>query len=172
MLDRATEAAGARTADQLVERIEELQDELRTTKQRSKTGAASDGGRPNAQDLAGAPRQVGPAVRLVSWSGDAGSIDELKATPATVRSALGDGVIALGLDADEPLQLFVTVSDDLVAKGVAAGVRCVQAAAAAIDGAGRRAAADGAREGDPSGGARRYEALAAIKAALARAGSG
>ena len=45
---------------------------------------------------------------------------ELQASPRAVRAELGDGVIALGLDADEP-QLFVTVSDDLVARGISAG---------------------------------------------------
>ena len=167
-LERAADAVGARTPDQLEERIAALQDELRTTKQRLKTGAASGGGRPNAQDLAGRAEEVAPAVRLVSWSGDAGSIDELKGYARDVRSALGDGVIALGLDADEP-QLFVTVSDDLVAKGVAAGA-LVQAAAAAIDGRG------GGRPQMAQGkGTRREgldEALAAIKAALARASTG
>jgi alanyl-tRNA synthetase len=43
-------------------------------------------------------------------------------------------VIALGLDADEP-QIFVTVSDDLVARGISAG-ELVREAAAAIDGKG------------------------------------
>ena len=36
------------------------------------------------------------------------SMDALKAAARDVRGALGSGVIALGLDADEP-QLFVTV---------------------------------------------------------------
>ncbi len=44
------------------------------------------------------------------------SMDALKAAARDLRGALGSGVIALGLDADEP-QLFVTVTDDLVARG-------------------------------------------------------
>ena len=43
-------------------------------------------------------------------------------------------MIALGLDADEP-QLFVTVSDDIVERGVAAG-DLVRIAVPAIDGKG------------------------------------
>jgi alanyl-tRNA synthetase len=43
-------------------------------------------------------------------------------------------VIALGLEGDEP-QIFVTVSDDLVARGVSAG-NLVKEAVAAIDGRG------------------------------------
>jgi len=73
-------------------------------------------------------------------------------------------VIALGLEGDEP-QLFVTVSDDLVDKGVAAGA-LVQGAVAAIDGRG------GGRPQMAQGkGTRREglgEALATIKATLAR----
>jgi alanyl-tRNA synthetase len=71
------------------------------------------------------------------------------------------GVIALGLDADEP-QLFVTVSPDLAERGVLAG-GLVQAAMASIDGRGggraemaqgkgaRRAGLAAALEGVPGG---------------------
>jgi len=61
-------------------------------------------------------------------------MEELKAYAKDVRSALGPGVIALALVADEP-QLFVTVSDDLVARGTAASA-LIQAGAPAIDGKG------------------------------------
>ena len=44
------------------------------------------------------------------------------------------GAQVLGLDADEP-QIFVTVSDDLVGRGISAGA-LVQKAVAAIDGKG------------------------------------
>jgi alanyl-tRNA synthetase len=163
-LDRAADAVGARTPDQLEERIAALQDELRTTKQRLKAGAAAGGGRPKPEELAGRAEEVSPGVRLVTWTGDAGSIEELKGYARDVRSALGDGVIALGLDADEP-QLFVTVSDDLVGKGVAAGA-LVQGAIGAIDGRG------GGRPQMAQGkGTRREglgEALATIRTSLAR----
>ena len=77
-------------------------------------------------------------------------------------------MIALGLDADEP-QLFVTVSDDLVARGIAAG-SLVQGAVAAIDGKG-----GGRPEMAQGKGTRREglgDALAAVRAAAAaRAGA-
>jgi alanyl-tRNA synthetase len=52
-----------------------------------------------------------------------------------VRSALGKGVIAAGLDDPEQPQLFVTVSDDLVAQGVSAS-DLVREAVAAFGGKG------------------------------------
>jgi alanyl-tRNA synthetase len=58
----------------------------------------------------------------------------MKGAAKDLRGVLGSGVIALGLDADEP-QLFVTVSDDLVARGISAG-ELVGAAVASIDGRG------------------------------------
>jgi alanyl-tRNA synthetase len=87
----------------------------------------------------------------------------LKAWARDVRGALGSGVIAVGLDADPP-QLFVTVSDDLVATGVSAAA-LVAAALPAIDGkgGGRAEMAQGRgtrREGLPA-------ALDAVRAALA-----
>ena len=79
-------------------------------------------------------------------------MDALKGFAKDVRGALPSGVIALGLDADEP-QLFVTVSDDLVARGIAAG-SLVQGAVTAIDGrgGGRPEMAQG--KGTPARGAR------------------
>ncbi len=47
-------------------------------------------------------------------------MDDLKAWAKEVRSTLGSGVIAAALEDDEQPQLFVTVSDDLVAEGVSA----------------------------------------------------
>ena len=48
------------------------------------------------------------------------SMDALKAAARDLSAVLGSGIVALALDADEP-QLFVTVSDDLVARGISAG---------------------------------------------------
>jgi alanyl-tRNA synthetase len=79
-----------------------------------------------------------------------------------VRAELGDGVIALGLDAEEP-QLFVTVSDDLVSRGVSAGA-LVRIGAPLIDGRG-----GGRPEMAQARGQRREalpEALDAIRGAL------
>ena len=64
----------------------------------------------------------------------------MKGVAKDVRGALGSGVIALGLDGDEP-QLFVTVSDDLVGarasrRATSSARRCRRSTAAAA--AGRR----------------------------------
>ncbi len=95
-------------------------------------------------------------------------MDALKGFAKDVRGALPSGVIALGLDAEEP-QLFVTVSDDLVARGIAAG-SLVQGAVTAIDGRG-----GGRPEMAQGKGTRREglgDAIAAVRAAAAaRAGA-
>ncbi|MEO5965528.1 MAG: alanine--tRNA ligase-related protein, partial [Candidatus Limnocylindrales bacterium] len=162
VLERAATTIGARTPDALEERIVALQDELRATKQRLKAGAAA-GGRPKPSELAGRAEEVAPGVAFVSWTGDLESIDALKAYGKDVRGSLASGVIALGLDADEP-QLFVTVSDDLVARGIAAG-SLVQGAVTKIDGRG-----GGRPEMAQGKGTRREglgDAIAAVRAATA-----
>jgi alanyl-tRNA synthetase len=133
-LAAAAEAAGAQTPDALPDRIRALQDELRETKRRMKAAAASGGGLPTARELAGRAVEVAPGVVVVAFSGPYDSIDTLKAASKDLRGILPSGVIALGLEADEP-QLFVTVSDDLVARGVSAG-DLVREAVGAIDGRG------------------------------------
>ena len=72
-------------------------------------------------------------------------MDALKAASKELRAALGSGVIALVLDADAP-QVWVTVSDDLVERGISAG-DLVKVAVGAARGEGRRPAADGAGDG-------------------------
>ena len=58
----------------------------------------------------------------------------MKGYAKELRSALGANVIALGLEADEP-QVFVTVDETAVAKGIAAG-DLIKLAVGAIDGKG------------------------------------
>ena len=106
---------------------------------------------------------VADGRRAVIAAIPAGSLDELKGLARDTRGVLGDGVIALGLDADEP-QLFVTVSDDLVAQGLSAG-DLVRNAMPLLDGKG-----GGRPEMAQGRGTRRDalpEALAAIRSALA-----
>ena len=86
------------------------------------------------------------------------SMDALKASARDVSGALGSGVVALGLDADEP-QLFVTVSDDLVGRGISAG-DLVTAAMPALEGRG------GGRPGMAQGRGTRREGLADALAAI------
>jgi len=89
-------------------------------------------------------------------------MDALKAAARDVSGSLGTGVIALGLENDEP-QLFVTVSDDLVERGISAG-DLVTLAMPALEGRG------GGRPGMAQGRGTRREgltdALAAIRAHL------
>jgi len=131
-LELAAEAAGAQSTEALPDRIRALQDELRETKRRLRAGGGA--ALPKPGELAAAAEEVAPGVRLASFAGPYDSIDALKAAAKDVRGVLDSGVIALGLDADEP-QIFVTVSDDLVARGISAG-ELVREAAAAIDGKG------------------------------------
>jgi alanyl-tRNA synthetase len=131
-LAAATEAAGAQTVDVLPDRIKALQDELREAKRRLRAGAG--GGLPKSSDLAAQADDVAPGVRLVAFAGPYESVEAMKGAAKDLRGVLGSGVIAFGLDADEP-QLFVTVSDDLVARGIAAG-DLVREAVSAIDGRG------------------------------------
>jgi alanyl-tRNA synthetase len=132
-LAAATEAAGAQTVEVLPDRIRALQDELREAKRRLKAGAAS-GGLPKSSELATRAEEVAPGVRLVVFAGPYESVEAMKGAAKDLRGVLGSGVIALGLDAEEP-QLFVSVSDDLVARGIAAG-DLVRDGSSAIDGRG------------------------------------
>ena len=166
LLASVAERLGAQTVEAVPERIAALESELREVKRRLRAGAGA--ALPKAADLAAAAREVTPGVRLVSRAAPWASIDELKAAAKETRGLLPSGVIALGLDADEP-QLFVGVSDDLVALGIAAG-DLVRAAMEHLDGrgGGRPEMAQGRgsrRDGLPA-------ALEAIGVALAAVGGG
>jgi alanyl-tRNA synthetase len=165
ILAAAAEAAGANTADVLPDRIRALQDELREAKKRLRAGGGG-AALPRSSELAARAETLDGDVRLVAYVGPYESIDALKGAAKDLRGVLGSGVIALGLDADEP-QVFVTVSDDLVARGIAAG-DLVREAMTVIDGrgGGRPEMAQGKgtrREGLPA-------ALDAVRSRLTRAG--
>jgi alanyl-tRNA synthetase len=108
------ETAGARSAEHLAARIEELREQARS-------GRSAANGRPSAQTSVRAAERLPRAV-LVAQSGGFRSMEELKAWAREVRGALPSGVIVGGLDEPEGGQLFVTVSPDLVAEGVDAAV--------------------------------------------------
>ncbi|MEO8469198.1 MAG: alanine--tRNA ligase [Chloroflexota bacterium] len=133
-LDLAMAAVGAQTAETVPSKIAALQDELKDTKRRLKAGGGAGGGAPRAADLVARATEAGPGVRAVIASGDWGSMDGMKAVAKDLRGLIQSGVIALALEADEP-QVFVTVSEDLVARGFEAGV-LVRVAMASIDGKG------------------------------------
>jgi alanyl-tRNA synthetase len=167
MLERLAESLGATSVEAVPERIAALQDELRETRRRLRSGGGAVIPKPG--ELAAAAKQAGPGVPVVAYAGPFESIDALKGHAKDVRGLLGSGVVALGLDADEP-QLFVIVTDDLVARGLSAG-ELVRAAMPAIDGRG-----GGRPEMAQGKGARREgltEALQAVEEAVgARLGVG
>jgi alanyl-tRNA synthetase len=116
-LDRVAEQLGAQSIDRVEDRVVALQDELRETKRRLREGG---GGVPKPAELVAKAEEVAPGVRLVAATIPYESMDALKAASKEVRAELGSGVIAMFLDA-EPPQVWVTVSDDLVARGLSAG---------------------------------------------------
>jgi alanyl-tRNA synthetase len=141
--------------------VAELQSRVRELEKRLK--ASAGGGRLRPAELARAAEAV-DNTRLVAYAADFDSMEDLKAYARDVRDALGPGVIAIALDADEP-QLFVTVSEDLVARGVAAG-DLVRAAVPAIDGKGGGRAEMAQGRGTHREGLE--DALSAIRAQLTR----
>jgi alanyl-tRNA synthetase len=116
LLDAATEAAGARDADSLPERINELQQRNKELDRRLRAGG---GATLQPAQLARSAQAV-DGTRFIAYAAPFDSMKDLQSFARAVRAELGDGVIALALEADEP-QLFVTVSDDLVTRGVSAG---------------------------------------------------
>nr|MBA2756579.1 alanine--tRNA ligase [Chloroflexota bacterium] len=166
---RRIEAVTGVAADRLLrdrvaaaeDRVAALQEELGEAKRRLKAGAGAALPRPT--ELAAQAQEVAPGARVLTASLGYDSMDALKAAAKEIRAALGSGVIALILDADAP-QLWVTVSDDLVDRGVSAG-DLVKAAAGPLGakGGGRPQMAQGMgtrREG-------MAEALAAVRSAVA-----
>jgi alanyl-tRNA synthetase len=129
LLDEVTAEAGARDADALVDRVRELQERNRELERRLRAGRSTL----QPAELARTAETLG-GTRFVAYAGSFDSMKELQSFARAVRAELGDGVIALGLEADEP-QLFVTVSDDLVARGVSAGA-LVSTGAPVMDGRG------------------------------------
>jgi alanyl-tRNA synthetase len=166
LVDEAAAALGAQTPQAIRDRIAALQADLREARRRLREGGG--GGAQTPKDLASRAEDV-DGVRLVAAAGAWASIDELKAAAKALRALVGPGVIALALEADEP-QLFVTVSDDLVTRGLAAG-DLVRVAAGEVDGKGggrpEMAQARGSRrEGIPAA----LDAIrTAVRAALTRA---
>ena len=129
LLDRAAEAAGARTMDQLPARIAEM-------KSRGSRGGAAPGSDSATESPTALARSAAnvDGTRFLSYAAQFESMKDLQSYAKALRAELGAGVIALGLEADEP-QLFVTVSDDLVSRGVSAGT-LVGHGAQLIDGKG------------------------------------
>jgi alanyl-tRNA synthetase len=117
VLDRIAETVGATSVDGVPERVAALQDELRETRRRLRAGG---GGLPKATDVAATATEPAPGVKLVAHSAAFESAEQWKAFVKEIHAALGSGVIAVAFDAEVP-QMFVTVSDDLISRGISAG---------------------------------------------------
>jgi len=117
LLDRLGESLGVASVEAAPERVAALQEELRETRRRLRAGGS---GLPKAAELAAGAKEVAPGVRLVAQSNAFESAEQWKSYVKEIRAALGPGVIALAFDAEAP-QLFVTVSQDLVERGISAG---------------------------------------------------
>jgi alanyl-tRNA synthetase len=117
LLERIAETVGATSVDSAPERVAALQDELREVRRRLRAGGS---GLPRPADVVARAEEVAPGVRLVAHSGAFDSSEQWKGFVKEVRAALGSGVIAVAFDADAP-QIFVTVSPDLLERGISAG---------------------------------------------------
>ena len=124
ILDQAADVAGVKSLDQLPARITDL---------KSKGGRVQGVSTMPASQLAQSAQSV-DGTRFLAYAAPFESMKDLQSFARALRAELGLGVIALGLEADEP-QLFVTVSDDLVKRGVSAGA-LVGHGAPLIDGRG------------------------------------
>ncbi|MFN8520883.1 MAG: alanine--tRNA ligase [Chloroflexota bacterium] len=154
-VEDAAARAGAQTPNSLPGRIDELQARIKDLERRLKAGVA--GGVPRPGDAARAATIVGDKP-FVGLAAPFAGMDELKAYAKDVRGALGSGIIAIVLDDDAP-QVWVTVSDDLVARGVSAA-ELVGAAMGPLGGRG------GGRPGMAQGKGERREAIGAALDAM------
>jgi len=149
--------------EELVERVERLQTELRDLQkglaERKAQLASADAASyvEGAENLGGVP-VVGAVVR------DANA-ETLRALGNAIRARLGSGVVALVGVEGATASLFVTASDDAVRAGVHAG-NLVRAAAPLIGGKGGGAPAQAQGGGKDPGGAE--AALAAMRDVLAK----
>jgi alanyl-tRNA synthetase len=117
VLERVAEAVGATSVDAVPDRVIAMQEELREVRRRLKAGGSS---LPKPADLAARAEEVAPGVKLVAHSVAFDSPEQWKGFVKEIHAALGSGVIAVVSDSDAP-QIFVTVSSDLLERGISAG---------------------------------------------------
>ena len=156
-LERVADALGAQSPDAIEDRIAALQADVKRLRQQAQTRTT--------EPLVNVRERVGD-VDLLLYAVPFDGPDKMKAYSLYLRKVNPDAVIAVGMDADEP-QLFVSVPDALVARGVSAG-DLVRAAMPFVDGRG-----GGRPEMAQGKGSRRSglpDALAAIRGALAPEG--
>jgi alanyl-tRNA synthetase len=131
LLERIGEAVGTASLEAVPDRVAALQEDLRDARRRLRAGGS---GLPRATELVGRAQEVAPGINLVAHSGSFDSPERWKGFVKEIRAALPSGVIAVAFDADAP-QIFVTVSPDLVERGISAG-ELVKVAMKSMDGRG------------------------------------
>jgi alanyl-tRNA synthetase len=131
LLDRIAESVGANSLEAAPERVTALQDELKEVRRRLRAGTA---GHPKPAEVAALAKELAPGVKVVLHYGAFETQDQWKGFVKDVRGALGSGVIAVAWDVEAP-QIFVTVSPDLVERGISAGA-LVKLAMQHLDGRG------------------------------------
>jgi alanyl-tRNA synthetase len=156
LLDRVAEALGANSVEAVADRALALQDELKETRRRLRAGGS---GTPKAADLAATAVEPAPGVKLVAYSSAFESAEQWKSFVKEIRAALGSGVIALAFDAETP-QIFITVSQELVERGISAG-ELVKVAMKSMEGRG------GGRPEMAQGMGSRRDGIASALAAIA-----
>jgi alanyl-tRNA synthetase len=156
LLERIADAVGATSPDSIPDRVASLQEELREARHRLRAGGT---GLPKAAEVAAGAQEVAPGIKFVAYSDSFESPEQWKGYVRELRSALGNGVIAVAMDADVP-QIFITVSPELVARGVSAG-ELVKVAMNSMDGRG------GGRPEMAQGMGKRRDGIGAAMAAIA-----
>ncbi|HEX7431314.1 MAG TPA: alanine--tRNA ligase [Candidatus Limnocylindrales bacterium] len=156
LLDRVAEALGANSVETVADRALALQDELKETRRRLRAGGS---GTPKAADLAATAVEPAPGIKLVAYSNAFESPEQWKSFVREIRAALGSGVIALAFDAEKP-QIFITVSQELVERGISAG-ELVKVAMKSMEGRG------GGRPEMAQGMGSRRDGIASALAAIA-----
>ncbi|HSM37234.1 MAG TPA: alanine--tRNA ligase [Longimicrobiales bacterium] len=106
--------------DRLVERAEQVAEELRSLERELREARAEGAGDAVGSLVEGAEAVDG--ARVVSKEVDVGSVDELRALGDSLRDRLGTGAAVLAARMPERTSLFAVVTDDLVGRGVRADV--------------------------------------------------
>jgi alanyl-tRNA synthetase len=147
VLEQAATVAKVRP-ENLVSRIEELQQELREQKHRAEKLEAKIFALDSDHLLAGAIEVAG--VKVLSGQVPAVDMAALRNQSELVQGKLGSGVVVLGAVAGDKVNLVATVSKDLVAKGIHAGKIIGEVAKVAGGGGGGRPDMAQAGGKDPS----------------------
>jgi alanyl-tRNA synthetase len=132
VVDQASAELHARDADDLLERLAKLQDELKAERHKvgqleRKLATGGGGGESEVTEVAGVKllvRKIGVADPKV-----------MREAADTLRDRLGSGVVVLAAERDGKANLLVAVTKDLAGKKVHAG-KLVGALAAHVDGRG------------------------------------